>query len=227
MIQRFHYSIIEWAFLLVFAISSIEAQFPDGFMIWSEGNEAERTIMMSTLSSDPTLEAGDAAGEPVLVVEKGDKGGDIQSQISFDGKWLAFSRSLGGQNEESNYGQDNWLEFDKWEVYIASLTGSFPTTPIQVGQGYMPVWGDDSHNYIKTLYYMTVHDGRTVRKVTIDENGIVSGSDQKVREIPLVINNHLYFQGHAQVAPNGKFMALKAGSVWLYFFDLRKYSKKV
>ena len=74
--------------------------------------------------------------------------GDIQSNISFDGKWVAFSRSLPG-----NGGTNDYHSWTSWDIYIVRVDGALPATPIRVGHGYWPSWSDDSTNAIKTLYY--------------------------------------------------------------------------
>jgi hypothetical protein len=197
--------------LLFLSISSIKAQLPDGFAVWSEGDAGQRTITMRTLKSDGTM------GEPKKVVNKGDKGGDIESQISFDGKWLAFARSLGCRNR---YGGDDYHEFDKWDLYVVPLDGTLPATPQKVGRGYWPSWSDDSRNAKKTLYYCTHGSASTIRKVTVDDNGILSGSDAKVYDIPKKIPGKSgEFVGFAMMAPNGKFMAWRGSGVCLYFFE--------
>jgi len=192
--------------IFVYAITSIAAEMPDGFAVWSEGNSTARTIMMRTLKSDGTM------GTPVKVVEKGNKGGDISNQISFDGKWLAFARSLGAN---SGHGGDDYHDWAKWDVYIARLDGNYPTTAIKVGHGYWPSWGEDSYNAKKTLYFSTQDPKWTISKVTIDENGLVEGSTE-VAALPKISG----YKGHMMMAPNGKFMACRAvQSVYLEFFE--------
>ena len=110
-----------FAALLVLATFSVKAQLPDGIAVWSEGDAGDRTIKMRTLKSDNTM------GEPETVVEKGEEGGDIQCQISFDGKWLAFSRSKGGTG--SSFGGDDYHSHHQWDVYVARLDGSLPANP--------------------------------------------------------------------------------------------------
>ncbi len=205
MLKRYH-SVKIFVFLLVFSMSFIEAQMPDGFAVWSEGNAQDRVIMMRTLKSDGTM------GAPVQVCEKGDKGGDIASEISFDGKWVAFARSLGADN---GHGGDDYHDWPKWDIYIARLDGTFPTTAIKVGHGYWPSWGEDSYKATKTLYFSTEGPKRTLSKVTIDDNGLVEGSAAVVAE-PKISG----FKGHMMMAPNGKFMACRAvQSVYLEFFE--------
>jgi len=195
--------------LFFLALPSIGAQLPDGFAVWSEGDAGNRTITMRTLKSDGTM------GNPVKVVNKGTLGGDIQSQISFDGTWLAFCRSLGCRD---NYGGDDYHEFAKWDLYIVRLDGSFPASPQKVGRGYWPSWADDSYNATKTLYYST-HDGaKTIRKVTVNNSGVVAGTDVKVQDIPGTVAGQS-FVGFAMMAPNGKFMAWRGDNVCLYFFE--------
>lgn len=192
--------------VVVWTIFTIAVELPDGFAVWSEGNAGGRTIMMRTLKSDGTM------GTPVKVVEKGDKGGDISNQISFDGKWLAFARSLGANND---HGGDDYHDWKKWDIYIARLDGNYPTTPIKVGHGYWPSWGDDSYNSTKTLYYSTEDPKRTLSKVTINDDGVVEGTNE-VAAVPKIGS----FKGHMMMAPNGKFMACRSNqSVFLEFFE--------
>ena len=198
-----------FAALLVLAVASVKAELPDGIAVWSEGDARDRTITMRTLKSDNTM------GEPVTVVKKGDEGGDIQCQISFDGKWVAFSRSRGGTG--TGFGGDDYHSHGQWDIYVARLDGSFPATPQLVGRGYWPSWGEDSRNDTKTLYYST-HQEKTIRKATIDDNGVVEGSDTKAQDIPRRVGGQSFI-GFAMMAPNGKIMAWRGIDVYVYFFE--------
>jgi hypothetical protein len=191
--------------LLGYITASVAVDLPDGFAVWSEGNGKDRTLMMRKLKSDGTME------DAVKVTDKGDKGGDIQSQISYDGKWLAFSRSMGGTG--NSFGGDDYHSFGQFEIFIVSLTGSFPAPAIKVGRGYWPSWADNSFNAKKTLYYSTDHDSRTIRKVTIDEKGIVEGSNEVAQDLPKNAKEMV------QMAPNGKFVTYRKSRQRIYFYE--------
>lgn len=142
------------------------------------------------------------------ICDRGPHGGDIEGQISFDGKWVAFARSLSGTPD--GYGGNDYHSFDKWDVYIVRVDGALPATPKRVGHGYWPSWSDDSYNSTKTLYYSTHPEG-AIRAVTVDGSGNLS-NDRLIHNV----KNHWSsgFEGFLTAAPNGQFCAARwSGSV--------------
>lgn len=167
-----------------------------GFVTYSKGDAANRTLYRRRIVN------GQMQAEE-KICNKGSLGGDIQGVISFDGKWLAFSRSLGAGG---GYGGDDYHDFDKWDVYIVSLEGDLPNAPIRVGHGYFPSWGSDSYGSPKTLYWSVRENERAVYKATIDAAGGVSNV-QMHYDVPTT-------QGdlHMQASPDGQKVGYREGS---------------
>ncbi|MDE0839303.1 MAG: hypothetical protein OSB41_09645, partial [Kiritimatiellae bacterium] len=65
------------------------AALPTGFITYSKGRKGDRTLHKVTLK--PGMTEAQVRASETLICKKGDKGGDIQGQISFDGKMLAFA----------------------------------------------------------------------------------------------------------------------------------------
>ena len=118
-----------------------EIQLPHGFVTYSRGENYERVLCRAEIRPGWTFEQIHATEQPI--VEKGPHGGDITNQISFDGKWVAFSRSLQGTDDGS--GGNNYADFGKWDIYIARVDGKLPVKPIRIAHGFFPSWGEDSH----------------------------------------------------------------------------------
>ncbi len=204
---RESYLVVLTALVLV----SQAARVPDGFCVFSKGDGGARTIHMVTLK--PGWTEQEIRATETKVVNRGSEGGDIEVVISFDGKWLAFARSIGAP---SNYGGEDYHAFDRFEVYIASLERPFPAEPIRVGRGYWPSWGDDSRNPTKTLYYSTHHDSKTIRAVTVGANGELS-NDREITAIRTDLSEN--YVGFAMCAANGQYYAARyGGSVHAYHF---------
>ncbi len=85
-------SIYTLLFLYLCAIFSATAQYslPYGFATYSKGDDCQRTLYRVELHPGDTFEQIRATERKIC--EKGEIGGDIEGQISFDGKWLAFAR---------------------------------------------------------------------------------------------------------------------------------------
>ena len=184
---------------------------PHGFVTYSKGETYNRVLCRAEIAPGMTFEEIHATERPI--VKKGPHGGDITSQISFDGKWVAFARSLSGKDEGS--GGNNYADFDNWDVYIARIDGELPVEPIRIGHGYFPSWGEDSaENTEKTLYY-SVHNKPCVCKVKINDKGDIIEPEQIVGKIP-----EEGYEGFIFAAPNGQFAAYrKKGAVYTYWFE--------
>lgn len=183
---------------------------PHGFVTYSKGENYNRVICRAEIAPGMTFEQIHATEQQVC--EKGSFGGDITTQISFDGKWVAFARSLQGTDNGS--GGNNYADFDKWDVYIARVDGKLPVTPIRVGHGYFPSWGDDSRNAVKTLYYSVNGKQPKICKVTVNDKGEI-GKEELVGNLPAE-----GFEGFAFAAPNGSFAAYrKTSGVYTYHFS--------
>lgn len=181
-------------FATALIIQTAHAATPDGFAIYSKGDDYNRTLHLRRLTTS-------GVGAEQKICDKGPDGGDIEGQISFDGRFVAFARSLSGTSD--SYGGNDYHGFDKWDVYLVRVDGSLPATPKRVAHGYWPSWGDDSYNATKTLYYSTHPEG-AVRAVTVDANGNLS-NDRLVHNV----KNHWSsgFEGFVMAGPNGRFCA--------------------
>jgi|GEM_PF-4403738 len=146
-------------------VADISGACPDGFAVYSKGDNINRTLYKVSLSSITGV------GQEVKICEKGAAGGDIQGQISFDGTMVAFARSLGGN--PGDYGGDDYHAFGGWDIYVVKIDGALPATPVRVAHGYYPSWGANSSEDVKTLYY-SVHEMGQIWKATINSNGSVS-----------------------------------------------------
>ena len=134
-----------------------------------------------------------------LICKKGDQGGDIQGQISFDGKMLAFARNRGE-------GGDDYHKFANYDVYVVRLDGKLPATPVRVGHGYWPSWGDDSSSENKTLYFSKhTEKSGSVHQTRIDKNGKASAIE-KVADLPTE-----RYEGFAMASADGTFAAVRYG----------------
>ncbi|HEY5569955.1 MAG TPA: LamG-like jellyroll fold domain-containing protein [Bacteroidales bacterium] len=187
-----------------------QALLPHGFVTYSKGEAYNRVVCRAEIAPGMTFEQIHATEQQVC--EKGPFGGDITTQISFDGKWVAFARSLKGTSDGS--GGNDYDDFDKWDIYIARVDGKLPVTPIRVGHGYFPSWGDDSRNAVKTLYYAVIGKQPKICKVTINDKGEI-GKEELVGNLPAD-----GFEGFAFAAPNGSFAAYRKNSgVYTYYFS--------
>lgn len=185
------------ALVALFCVQSFAAT-PDGFVVYSKGDCNARTLYMRKMTQSGGLE------DEQQICEKG-KHGDIQGQISFDGRFLAFSRGTGARDDD-HLGDDDYHDFAKWDVYIVQLDGGLPATPKKVGQGYWPSWSDDSYNSTKTLYYSTHPEG-AIRAVTVSSSGGLSNNRviYNVRNASYVAD----FEGFLMAGPTGEWAAFR------------------
>ena len=184
---------------------------PHGFVTYSRGEAYNRVICRAEIAPGMTYDQIHATER--VICEKGEFGGDITTQISFDGKWVAFARSLKGTDDGS--GGNNYGDFDHWDVYIARVDGDLPVTPIRIGHGFFPSWGDDSRNSVKTLYYSRCDGPKRVCKVKINDKGEIVEGESTVGVIP-----EEGYEGFIFAAPNGQFAAYrKSGAVYTYWFE--------
>lgn len=172
---------------------------PEGFVVYSKGSGAERTLHRAGLA--PGMLFDQIMATEQLICPKGEKGGDISGQISFDGKWLAFSRSRGGNSP--SMGRDHYQDWEAWDIYIVPLHGKLPAEPVYIDRGYFPVWADDSFKGRKTLYYSKGGDKPSVWRVTISSVG-KAGKPEWYYDLPVE-----GYEGHAMVSPNGQFIAAR------------------
>ena len=184
-----------------FALSaSAAASTPNGFAVWSEGSDYDRTLYKMDLQEGVTPNLANMQ----KICNKGADGGDIQANISFDGAWVAFSRSLPGTSD--GCGGNDYHSFDKWDIYIVRVDGSLPATPIRVDHGYWPSWGDDSDQATKTLYY-SVYEGKLIKKATIGTNGSVSNI-QVHYDVPTTEGDL-----HMMCSPDGQKVGFREGGI--------------
>ena len=174
-----------------------KATLPTGFITYSKGRSSERTLHKLTLN--PGMTEAQVRASETLICKKGDQGGDIQGQISFDGKMLAFARNRGE-------GGDDYHEFANYDVYVVRLDGKLPATPVRVGHGYWPSWGDDSSSENKTLYFSKhTEKSGSVHQTRIDKNGKASAIE-KVADLPTE-----RYEGFAMASADGTFAAVRYG----------------
>ncbi len=207
-IRHFAVSALNAALFLTAFLPVSYAATPDGFVVYSKGNGNARTLYMRKMTQ--SNDQSDGLQDEQLICEKG-KHGDIQSQISFDGKMLAFSRSTGASGE---YGEDDYHDFADFDVYIVQLDGGLPATPKKVGRGYWPSWSDDSHNATKTLYYSTHPEG-AIRAVTVSSSGGISDNRliYNVRASSIAEGDDHYdkeeWEGFLMAGPTGEWAAFR------------------
>lgn len=203
-----------WIWLAVLSLSAYSQDkilLPHGFVTYSRGEDFNRVICRAEIAPGMTYEQIHATER--VICEKGEFGGDITTQISFDGKWVAFARSLQGTSDGS--GGNDYSDFDKWDIYIARVDGDLPVTPIRIGHGFFPSWGDDSREKVKTLYYSRCDGEKRVCKVKIDDKGNIVEQESVVGKIP-----EEGYEGFIFAAPNGQFAAYrKSSAVYTYWFE--------
>ena len=174
------------------------ATLPTGFVTYSKGRKSDRTLHKVTLK--PGMTEAQVRASETLICKKGDKGGDIQGQISFDGKMLAFARNRGDLKNH------DYHKFNNYDVYVVRLDGKLPATPVRVGHGYWPSWGADSSAENKTLYFSKhTEKSGSIHKTTIDKNGKASAIE-KVADLPTE-----RYEGFAMASPDGTFAAVRYG----------------
>lgn len=197
--QVYRIVILLLASVLIHA-SIVHAADPLGFVVFSKGDAYNRTMTKKEFFDDKTF------GAEQTICARGAHGGDIQGQISFDGNWVAFSRSLTGTG--GGYGGNDYHSFDCWDLYIVRIDGALPATPIRVDHGYWASWGEDSYGDTKTLYY-SIYGGSngSIKKVTIGADGSLS-------------NGGVHIQGgvhqFAMSSPDGNFVAMAMGNSPVY-----------
>lgn len=200
-----------WMLLLAGTVGSLRAQYslPEGFIVYSKGNDSQRTLYRVDVHPGDTPEQ--IAATERKICDKGVIGGDIEGQISFDGKWLAFARTVAKTTKGK--GNNDYHDYDKWEIYVVRIDGTLPAEPIRIGPGYFPSWSDDSDQEVKTLYY-TYEKERCIRRVTIDDRGKV------LKEGVLGVLPSEGYEGCTFAAPDGTYAAFrKNGMVSTYFFS--------
>ncbi|RHJ87650.1 LamG-like jellyroll fold domain-containing protein [Parabacteroides sp. AM08-6] len=184
---------------------------PHGFVTYSRGENYNRELCRAEIAPGMTFDEIHATER--LITKKGPYGGDITSQISFDGKWVAFARSLSGKDAGS--GGNNYADFGNWDIYIARVDGDLPVEPIRIAHGYFPSWGEDSTDKKEKTLYFSVHEKTCVCKIKINDKGEITEPQQIVGNIP-----EEGYEGFIFTAPNGQFAAYrKSGAVYTYWFE--------
>ena len=174
------------------------ATLPTGFIAYSKGRGGHRTLHRVTLK--PGMTEAQVRASETLICKTGDKGGDIQRQISFDGKMLAFARNRDGLHNH------DYHKFASYDVYVVRLDGKLPATPVRVGHGYWPSWGVDSNSENRTLYFSKHTDeSGSIHKAKIDKNCKASAVE-KVADLPTG-----KYEGFAMASPDGTYAAVRYG----------------
>ena len=194
--------------LFLSLISGAAQELEDGFVTFSEGDGGSRTLKYRKVTNGEL-------GEAKTIVEKGSADGDIESIISFDGKWIAFARKRearcpkqGGQ--WNGNGEDDYHKFHCVGIFIARLDDpdAFPVEPIEViEEGYWPSWGDDSFGPEKTLYFGVWTKGG-IWKTTVSDADNTFTDPVKHDDVP----NWGAGDHHMQCSPNGKYIAIRHGN---------------
>ena len=149
---------------------------PEGFAVWSKGGHEVAELKYARLAKNQ----GVVAGSMTTLVKRASFS-DIECNISFDGKFVAFARQLAHHNGCCTDNPGDYHAFANYDVYIARIDGQLPAKPVRIGYGYWPSWGDDSDGPVKTLYYSKtsgsgVGTGNvTVQKATVKDDGTFSG----------------------------------------------------
>ena len=197
--------------MALFAVDPVSAQYqiPHGFVTYSKGNGYDRVLCRVEIAPGMTFEEIHATEQQIC--EKGELGGDVEGQISFDGKWLAFARCA-GKTEDGSGGND-YGDFGQWDIYVVRIDGPLPAKPIRIDRGYYPSWGDDSYGDSKTLYYAQAKTGK-VFKVMLSSDGSVS-EKEFVGQVPSEGLENFVF-----MAPDGTFAAYRQNSnVYTHYFS--------
>lgn len=110
--------------MALFAVDPVSAQYqiPHGFVTYSKGNAYDRVLCRVEIAPGMTFEEIHATEQQIC--EKGKLGGDVEGQISFDGKWrkqLWRFRSMGYL-----CGPDRWTaarKTDPYRPWVLSIMG--------------------------------------------------------------------------------------------------------
>ena len=171
------------------------AQAQNGFVVLAKGSNCARQLTFNQLND------GKLGAEKVAVT-KG-PGADIHVQISYDGKWLAFSRSTSGSGSCDYHG------FNSFDIYIAHIDNgkNLPAAAIKVAHGYWASWGDDSDQPTKTLYFTTYSD-QAIQKTTVSTDGSFTPPKQHAKCTYKASGS----SAHTQGSPDGKYIAYRQSS---------------
>ena len=145
-----HNKLIVLALVVLFAALPARAELPEGYFVWSkgdEGNFASRKIYRMTLPEKTD----------VIALTSGE---DVECQVSPDGKWVAYAKA--------KLPNTDYHQFDRWKLYIVSIDGG---DEIEIdADGYWPSWGGPG-----VLYYSRADGEHThITRVEIDEQGNAS-----------------------------------------------------
>jgi len=195
--------------LFLSGLFTVQAQ--NGFVIWSKGGGCDRTLMYNEIK-------GGTPRPEKVAVEK-DTGADIFVQISYDGTWIAYARSIGAFDGYSNNknGRCDYHMFDQYDIYIANVDNGniIPAQGIKVAHGTWPSWGNDSDKDNKTLYWSDM-DQKGIAKATIGPDGSVSDIAMHAT-VP-----NQYWGGtsrHFQCSDDGKYVAYRPSDAAMYIQD--------
>ena len=139
---------------LLLAGSAQAAELPQGYLVWSHGNEldpASRQLYRMTLP----------AMDDVRVLTAGE---DIEPRISPDGRWVAYAKA-------KFPGGSDYHDFQLWRPYIVSIHGTAPgRTEIKIDDdGAWPSWSDSG----ALFYDQAVGTHTRIVRVELDEQGHV------------------------------------------------------
>ena len=135
------------ALALILAALPARAELPQGYFVWSKGDEGNfqsRKIYRMTLPDKTDVRAL-TSGE------------DVECQISPDGKWVAYAKA--------KLPNTDYHQFDRWKLFLVSIDGG---AEIEIdADGYWPSWGGPG-----VLYYSKADGEHThITRVEIDDAG--------------------------------------------------------
>lgn len=149
-----------WATSLLLISVSVRA-LPAGYLVWSHGNQGDRTSRRCQRMTLPAL-------DDIRVLTTGE---DIECQVSYDGRWVAYAKA--------RLPAQDYHDFDRWRVYVTSIhsTGSAAEEVLVAAEGNWPSWGADG-----TLYYVQQdpddHRHSIMWSASMQPDGSVTGQQQ-------------------------------------------------
>jgi len=167
------------------------ANLPTGYLVWSKGTVGDRSsrkIYRMTLPGKTDIKAL-TSGE------------DVESQISPDGKWVAYAKT------KIPMAGEDYHNFHLWKLYLVSIHGMGQgRKEIKIDDdGYWPSWGDKD-----VLYYNRPDGGpkhSQIVRVTLDSHG-------QVKDRQVIFSSKSAFGGIGEVnecflAPDASWFAAR------------------
>ncbi|MCK5798996.1 MAG: hypothetical protein KAI47_17510, partial [Deltaproteobacteria bacterium] len=186
--------------LLTLEASTARAELPTGYFVWSKGKAgvaSSRKIYRMTLPGK-TDEKALTSGE------------DVSSQISPDGKWVAYAKA------KLSSGSD-YHAFHLWNIYIVSIHGvGDGREEIKIDSGAWPSWGAKDELY----YNQPDKTHSTLIRVTLNADGGIESHE-------VVLSTRKLFPSFKEVnecfiAPGGEWFAARTrgavngvGAYWI------------